>query len=74
MSSEPPKKRSKTSSASARREQVGEDAERMSELFLQKDKVTSIHDIYQRIQSDLASMLSNALVKTATFAKPPGIR
>ena len=55
MSSEPPKKRSKTSSASARSEQVVEDAERMNELFLQKDKVTSIHDIFQRIQSDLAT-------------------
>ena len=49
------KKRPKTSSASARREQVVEDAEQMSELFLQKDKVTSIHDIYQRIQSDLVT-------------------
>ena len=54
MSSDPPHKRSKTSSASARRQQSAEDAEKMSQLFLEKDKVSSIHDIYQRIQSDSA--------------------
>ena len=54
MSSDPPNKRSKTSSASARRQQSAEDAEKMSQLFLEKDKVSSIHDIYQRIQSDPA--------------------
>ena len=54
MSSDPPNKRSKTSSASARRQQSAEDAEKMSQLFLEKDKVPSIHDIYQRIQSDPA--------------------
>ena len=55
MSSEPPKERSKTSSASARREQVVEDAERMSKIFLHQDKMTSIYDIYQRIDSDPAT-------------------
>ena len=54
MSSDPPNKRSKTSSASARRQQSAEDAEKISQLFLEKDKVSSIHDIYQRIQSDPA--------------------
>ena len=54
MSSDPPNKRSKTSSASPRRQQSAEDAEKMSQLFLEKDKVSSIHDIYQRIQSDPA--------------------
>ena len=42
------------SSASARRQQSAEDADKMSQLFLEKDKVSSIHDIYQRIQSDPA--------------------
>ena len=54
MSSNQPSKRSKTSSASARRQQSAEDAEKMSQLFLEKDKVSSIQDIYQRIQSDPA--------------------
>ena len=54
MSSDPPNKRSKTSSASARRQQSAEDAEKMSQLFLEKDKVSSVHNIYQQTQSDPA--------------------
>ena len=52
MSSDPPNKRSKTSSASARRQQSAEDAEKMSQLFLEKDKgvemLTGVEGIQRR--------------------------
>ena len=50
-----PQKLSKTSHASVRREQGVEGAERMSKLFLQQNKVTSIDQIYQCIHSDPAT-------------------
>ena len=50
MSSDPQNKRSKTSSASARRQQSAEDAEKMSQLFLEKDKGVEMLTVVDGIQ------------------------